>query len=193
VSESGEDKNRDEEIQEIFSDFNKRKQQEHQQEEKEKTKGRIFLKIRGIITLCGVFLSVILLFNLIGKISGEKSPFRTPRPWAIGKRMDSDYKIDGCIFRLWRIRKAVDMYYADHKRFPENMQQLYECGYLRKKIVCPASQKEYIFEKKGMKTVFSCPVPQAHQGDIISIYCNVVSSPPIIERVSDDKGASREK
>ncbi len=193
MSGSGEIKSRDEEIQEIFSDFRRRKQQESQQEEKDKTKSSIFLKIRGVITLCGVFFSVILLFNLIGKVSGEKSPFRTPRPWAVGERLNSDYKIDGCIFRLWRIRKAVDMYYADYKRFPENMQQLYESGYLKKKIVCPASQKEYIFEKRGMKTVFSCPVPQAHQGDIISIYCDVVSSPPIIERENDDKGANREK
>ncbi len=193
MSESGEDKTRDDEIQEIFSDFSKRKQQEHQQEEEDRTRNRISLQIRGVITLGGVFLSVILLFNLMGKISGEKNPLRAPRPWAIGKRMDSDYKIDGCIFRLWRIRKAVDLYYADYKKFPENMQQLYENGYLKKKIVCPASQQEYIFEKKGMKTVFSCPVPHAHQGDIISIYCNVVSSPPIIERLNDDKRSSREK
>ena len=193
MAESGEEKRRDEELQGIFTDFGKKKQQEKKLEEKDTTKRLLSLKARGIITFCGIFLSVILLFNLAGKIFDEKSPLRTPRPWAVGKRMDSDYKINGCIFRLWRIRKAIDMYYADTKKFPDNMQQLYESGYLKKKVVCPASQEEYVFKIKGLKPVFSCPLPHAHNNDIISIYCNVISSPPIIERLNDDARLSREK
>lgn len=105
--------------------------------------------------------------------------------------MGSDYKIDGCIFRLWRIRKAIDIYYADYKKFPENMQQLYETDCLRQKTLCPASSKEYVFEKRKTVKVFSCPEPAAHQVDITAIYCNVVSSPPIIERINDEKGPGR--
>ena len=62
---------------------------------------------------------------------------------------------------------------------------MYDGGYLKRGFVCPASNKEYIFDIKDNKRVFVCPDPAAHSDDIINVYCNVRNSPPVIERKND--------
>lgn len=182
MADSLEDKNRDEELREIFADFKKKKQESVIDEEQENSKVFSSQKIRKLITVFGAGLSLVLCFYLFVIVFGKSSPFKSPEPWAIGQKYATDYKIDGCIFRLWQLKRSIDLYYSENKRFPETMKQLYDGGYLKSVFVCPASNKEYVFDVKNNKRVFACPNPGAHSEDIISIYCNVINSPPIIER-----------
>jgi hypothetical protein len=183
VLESGEDKNRDDELKEIFSDFQRRKQESSQLEEIKNKKSIFSSRTRKLCTVFGVGLCVILSFYLIGRVFGSSSPFKSPEPWAMGERFPEDHKIDGCIFRLWQIKRSIDLYYSENNEsFPETMEQLYTGGYLKQGFVCPASNKEYVFVIKENTKVFVCPDPGAHNPGIISIYCRVFNSPPVIER-----------
>ncbi|MFH1062225.1 MAG: hypothetical protein V1747_04975 [Candidatus Omnitrophota bacterium] len=180
--ESAEDKNRDDELKEIFSDFKQKKQESSQAEKIESKKLLFSTKTRKFFIVLGLGICLSLSFYLLVLVFGKSSPFQSPEPWAIGQRFPSDNKIDGCIFRLWQIKRSVDLYYSENKSFPENMEQLYDGEYLKRGFVCPACNKEYIFVTKDNKKVFACPEPHAHNHDIISIYCRVINSPPVIER-----------
>ncbi len=180
--ESSEDKKRDEQLEEIFTDFKVRREELAQAEKSEQDKSLFSIKVRKLLTVFGVGISIVLSLYLLVLVFGKSSPFKSPEPWAIGERFASDYKIDGCILHLWQLKRAVDLYYSDHKIFPKNIEQLSGGGYIKKGFVCPASKKEYIFTLKDNKSVFVCPDPRMHNQDIIDIYCSVINSPPVIER-----------
>lgn len=180
--ESGEDKNRDDELKEIFSDFKRKKEESSQREEVENKKLLFSSKTRKLWTIFGAGLCVFLSFYLMVLVFGKSSPFKSPEPWAIGDRFPEDHKIDGCILRLWQIKRSIDLYYSENDYFPETMEQLYTGEYLKRGFVCPASNKEYVFVTKDNTKVFACPDSGAHNHGIISIYCRVVNSPPVIER-----------
>jgi len=182
VSDSGEDKNINKEMEEIFADFKQKKQKAILSEENKKNNIFHSKKVRKFCVVFGAGISAILFFYLLVLVFGQNSPFTSPEPWAIGQRFATDYKIDGCIFRLWQVKRSIDLYYSENKVFPESMQQLYDGGYLKSRFVCPASNKEYVFTIKNNQKVFACPEPEAHNQDIISIYCKVINSPPVIER-----------
>jgi hypothetical protein len=60
------------------------------------------------------------------------------------------------------------------------MEELYQAGLFKEKIVCPASGKEYVFEKREGKEVFSCPNPGKHR--VSGLWCNVEGDAPQIEK-----------
>ncbi|MFH1458809.1 MAG: hypothetical protein ABIG64_00345 [Candidatus Omnitrophota bacterium] len=180
------DHNIDQELKNIFSDFKSKKQAEAQEEIIEQKKSSaVNLKGRRISLIVGLMIITVLVFSLCGKLFSRSSPLRTPQPWARGERSEFDIKIDGCLLNLWRLRKALDLFYADQGKFPQEMDELVKGRYLNKELICPVSKKAYIFKERDDVRVYACPSPYEHNTEITEIYCNVINSPPVIVRLND--------
>jgi len=177
-SDSG-GKNRKDILREITDSY--AKEEQLKKEEAERARGRMMSeeKYRIFLKRVGMFALVLLSVNLIVVLVGQSGAFEEPRYWAPGK-MFADSDTEACIGNMWKIRKAIDRYYAKEKISPDNMQVLYDGGFLDEKVTCPASGKEYVFKKTGGETVFACPEPGKH--GFSKINCDVESGAPVVER-----------
>ena len=134
-------------------------------------------KLFSILLICAVlFLSVKIMITFVGEI--QKLTKKTY--WAVGQQRTTDYKINEGVRNLWKIRKAIDMYYAANKNFPNDLNILYEKKYLRNRLLCPASGNGYIIKELEGKQVICCPNPREH--GLAEFYIYVKSGPPVIKR-----------
>ena len=172
--------NKEEILKDIISDYEKKGRKEQKSKERSNKRREAKNKLRRLFKIAGVCAIIVLIFRFFVIMVNSTSAFHKPEYWAIGGRLSSDYKIEGCIGNLWQIRKDSDLYYAANKRFPPTVDELYKGNYLRRGLICPASGRKYIFKEIKGRKVFCCPEPERH--GVTEIWCDVKGGPPAIER-----------
>lgn len=171
---------RDDSLKDIVSDYEKKEIEKSRSLEKVEEKQKEALAAKKLLLPAGVCIIVILVLRLVVIVAEHSEVFTEPRYWVSGRHLGYNKSTEECIGRLWQIRKATDLYYGANKRFPRSMEELYQAGLFREKMVCPASGEEYVFEKKENEEVFSCPNPSKH--GVSGLWCNVKGDAPQIEK-----------
>jgi hypothetical protein len=170
----------DKKLKNILSDYN---QEEDAQEKirirmrrKREIKEKLILYTRRSV----IFLSIVAIGYLFVLVLSEQQDIARRPVWAIGIQRSSDYKLRGCIASLWQIRDAIDRFYGQNKIFPKDIKELYDGGFLTKKLECPAGHGEYKFQIVAGKRIVVCPDPAQH--GVSSVWLDVRTGPPRIER-----------
>lgn len=174
------DLDREKRLKGILSDYEKFVMNEESMKkassQKDAVKERTFFVFKAAMALIA---AAAVLFITAGAVK-ESGLLKKKHYWAIGQTFDSDYMIQDCIKTLWQLRSAIDAFYANNMRFPDSLNELYANGKISKHYACPASDSEYVMVIKNGRAVFCCPNPDKH--DVTSIWCDVKSGPPTIER-----------
>lgn len=176
MEENNQARKRDEELKKILADYEKVEQDkfkvQQSQSSKKKLKKRLifFLRLTEFSLLAGV------LFGLIFVISRELGFVAKQPLWVVGIKQADSYKARECVDKLWQIREAIDRFYSQEKRFPDNFTELYQAGLLSRKISCPASREEYIISYFDGKRAVLCPEPEKHS--LRKIWLAVSGGPP---------------
>ena len=180
MNDNQEKKGRNEELKDIVNDFKGEKKEQAAAKNKAIHKREVGRKIRII--------SKTLLFLLVGTLIGynmlyfvvTKKEHSSYQYWALGKRVTADYKLNECVFKLWQIRKSVDLYYVANGAYPKTIEELSREKFFNINLSCPVSKKQYITKKIGGREVIACPNPQ--EQNIEEVYVQINSGPPIIVR-----------
>jgi len=151
------------------------KKAQHEQDQKE-----VISKGRKVFIFLGFFIVLGLSLRLVFILLEESRVFYKPVFWVAGGVKNTDYKIEECAFKLWNIRKAIDLYYAENKVFPSSLSDLYAQEFLRKKMVCPVSGRGYLEAEQSGKRKICCPNPQEH--GVKGLCIDLKSGPPTVLR-----------
>lgn len=180
MEQDNERKGIDDKLEDIIFDYNK--EEDVQKKAKIKIRKRYEIKEKVIfymhrMVLFLSFAAIIYIFALA--FSQQQEISRKPL-WVMGMQRSSDYKLTGCIANLWKARDAIDRFYATNKRFPQQLTELYEGGFLSGRLECPASRQEYKINVISGRRIITCPDPAQH--GISRVWLDVTSGPPRIER-----------
>lgn len=148
-------------------------EQQKAQQERYWTGVRIFIQVIGIAA--SIFMAV----NIAAGLFGTNGLLREKEPWASGVVPDTRLKARDCVSALWQVRRATDQFYAAHKAFPQDVVQLFDEGFLSRRLACPLSGKPYVAMTVQGKQVFSCPNPLDH--GVTGLWIDVRSGPPEVE------------
>ncbi|MFH1877778.1 MAG: hypothetical protein ABH883_03125 [Candidatus Omnitrophota bacterium] len=157
-----------------------RRKEKKKAEQKAKTRAMIREKA-GSVFLLVFFLSLFILFAVIIKKAGI---FESTAIWFSGRVQPGDRMVEKEVGNLWRIREAVDRFYAENRLFPDNMEELYGKGFLSGTESCPISGKKYIMERRGTEKIIRCPNPGLH--GVSGLWVAVKDGPPVVERDGKD-------
>ncbi len=167
-------------LKEIINDYEQKEaaslkyQRERQQNDYKQKKVRLAFRVIGGIG-AGLLITYLFVNVLV-----EVGFFRKKTYWNLGGQYVSDHRIEECIFKLWRIRQAVDLYYALNKEFPEDLKRLEEITTTRVTTVCAITQRSYLFLNNASKKTICCPDPDLH--GVKGICMHWESGPPFIIR-----------
>ena len=164
----------------IIDDFDKKQKDQHSLEEQALRTVHRQNVARRVLRGCGICFIVILVFYLGMSLIVKKPFIENNYSWLVGSRTLQDYRREGCLFHLWQVRKAIDLYYAQHNEFPSDTDPLYSEGFLAQKIVCPATGARYIIKPGPNGNIFCCPNPAEH--GVSQIGAGVAAGSPVIER-----------
>lgn len=180
MNDSQKKKDRNEELKGIIDDFRGEKKEQAAAKNKAIHKREVKRKLR-IVSKALLFLLVVTLaaYNIL-YFAAAKKKYSSYQYWALGKRGTTDYKLNECIFKLWQIRKSIDLYYAAIGVYPKTIEELSREKFFNINFSCPVSKKQYITKKIGGREVVACPNPQEH--NIEEVYIQVNGGPPVIVR-----------
>ena len=171
---------RKEKLAHIVHDFDKKRSEQLCSEDRVLRNLRRLRAVKIVFAGLGAGAAVILFFYLGTFLLGKNPFIKKNYSWVIGFRETEDYRLQGCLFNMWQVRKAVDLYYAQYDEFPSDTDALYTEGFLAKKIVCPATHRRYIVKQGPEGDVFCCPNPSEH--GVREIWADVAAGSPAIER-----------
>ncbi|MDP8266879.1 MAG: hypothetical protein P9M07_08070 [Candidatus Aceula meridiana] len=179
------DPQKKETLNDILGEYDQKESEEQKRIQKEENKKEVMTKGRQAFIFLGFLLVTGLSLRLIFILLEESRIFYKPDYWIAGGVKNTDYKVNECAFKLWNIRKAIDLYYAENKKFPEDLDELYTQKFLHKKIICPVSGRGYLLQQDGSVKKVCCPNPQEH--GLKGLCMNFKSGPPFVERKSKKK------
>ena len=163
----------------IISEYEKKERAARAEKRKAASRQRSGQLARKMFVRVGVLAILVLALRLVWIVYAETGLAEKPR-WAEGVRLKSDYKINECIYMIWRMRSASDYFYMNHGRFPASMDELYGEGLLARDVVCPATGRPYVMGELNGKKVFRCPDPEEH--GVKEVWCDVRTGPPVVDR-----------
>ena len=164
----------------IIDDFDKRQSDQRSKDEKASRKTRGQNAARKVFSVIGVCVIVILAVNSGISFLGKKPFISKHYPWIVGLKASQGYRLEDCLFRMWQVRKAIDLYYAQHNDFSSAADALYREGFLAQKIVCPATGSRYSIKQGANGDIFCCPNPSEH--GVKDIWADVAGGAPVVER-----------
>ncbi len=180
MSPDEKNKSIDEKIRSLVEEYGEKERREKGLREREKLKsGRkqinsIWFR-RAFILISAAF--VLYLYIL--------DPFfinpRTPEIlWFSGSAGEADNTLQECIGTFWSIRREINVYYADNRRFPENLEDILGSGRLKDFPRCRQSGRRYVVDKEEGRSIVSCPDPDTH--GVKKVWMDLRQGPPRVER-----------
>ncbi|MCX5782235.1 MAG: hypothetical protein NT145_05975 [Elusimicrobia bacterium] len=175
---------REDTVRDILKDFDARRKKQEEDIHLAALKKRKKEFLVRTAAAVGVFVVAALMTYMAYLTVRQSRLFQGPRYWALGRPAHEDPKMNLCIGNLWKIRRAVDIYYTSHGNFPDSMDAIYKDGqivvkYLSPFLVCPGSGKEYVFKELDGKNIFCCPSPETH--GVRDIFVEVRSGAPVVK------------
>lgn len=167
-------------LQDIMLDYGKQEDTRQKARIQAQERNKIREKVIFYMRCFGIFFSLVTIIYIFSLAFAQQQKISRKPLWVMGMQRPSDYHLRGCIANLWKIRGAIDLFYAENKRFPRELTELYDGGFLSGKLECPASRQEYTINIVSGKRVIACPDSLQHGASSVKLY--IQSGPPIIER-----------
>lgn len=167
-------------LKKIVDDYEQKEAASFKQQVKSQKEDQQRRWFRSALQGIGIACAGLLILQLLSNVLGEMGVFRKKVYWNLGGRQVQENNVTECIFKLWRIRQAVDLHYGIFKGFPENLESLENANMIHSIATCTITQRPYLFLSHESKKTLCCPDPEAHGVKGICLYWE--SGPPFIIR-----------